>query len=338
MKNSLKKQRGLSLIELMIAVVLGIFITGGTIKLFTNSSQSYRIQENASRLQENGRFAMEFLTRDIRMTDYWGCMGSFANADTDLRIDNNLNSGSIFDNITNAIVGADNDDSDADIIDGTDSITLTGSTFSGISVASQAATASANIDVTDNKGLKQNDVVLVSDCNSADIFQITNNPAMAGADNKNKLQHNSGTVTKGPGNADQALNKLYDSSARIYKVAVINYTIENGKNHQPSLFRTVNGNKLELIEGVEKMQIRYGVDSDADNTPNFYSSSAGLSAAQMKTVVAVRISLLLTSLENNITTQKMPYTIFETTTTPTDGDRRLRRVFTSTIAVRNRFL
>jgi type IV pilus assembly protein PilW len=72
--NARQSQKGLSLIELMIAITLSIFITAAMISLFVNSKQNYRLNENMSRLQENARFAMAFLARDIRMSDYRTCV------------------------------------------------------------------------------------------------------------------------------------------------------------------------------------------------------------------------------------------------------------------------
>ena len=72
--NNRQSQKGLSLIELMIAITLSIFITAAMISLFVNSKQNYRLNENMSRLQENARFAMSFLARDIRMSDYRTCV------------------------------------------------------------------------------------------------------------------------------------------------------------------------------------------------------------------------------------------------------------------------
>ena len=73
MKNK-RYQTGMTLIEIMIALLIGAFLLGGVLQIFINSKQTYRMQENLSRLQENGRFAMEFLARDIRMAGYWGCI------------------------------------------------------------------------------------------------------------------------------------------------------------------------------------------------------------------------------------------------------------------------
>lgn len=67
-------QAGVSLIELMIAITLSIFIAAALIALFINSKQSYRINENMSRLQENARFAVTFLSRDLRMADFRTCV------------------------------------------------------------------------------------------------------------------------------------------------------------------------------------------------------------------------------------------------------------------------
>ena len=67
------KQQGMTLIEILIALVLGLFLLAGIFQIFLSSKQSYRMQENMSRMQENGRFAMEFISRDVRMADYRAC-------------------------------------------------------------------------------------------------------------------------------------------------------------------------------------------------------------------------------------------------------------------------
>lgn len=64
MSKIIQKQKGLTLIELMIAMVLGIILAGSVTGLFVTSKQNYRIQESNSRLQENSRFAM-FLSPKI---------------------------------------------------------------------------------------------------------------------------------------------------------------------------------------------------------------------------------------------------------------------------------
>lgn len=69
----LSRQKGFTLIEIMIALLLGAFLIGGILQIFINSRATYRMQDSLSRLQENGRFAMEFIGRDLRMAGYSFC-------------------------------------------------------------------------------------------------------------------------------------------------------------------------------------------------------------------------------------------------------------------------
>ena len=73
MKND-HSQTGISLIEIMIALLIGTFLLGGVLQIFIGGKQTYRMQESLSRLQENGRFALDFIGRDVRMAGYWGCL------------------------------------------------------------------------------------------------------------------------------------------------------------------------------------------------------------------------------------------------------------------------
>lgn len=61
-----RRQRGLTLIEMMIAVALGLLILAAILQLFTASRQTYRFQQNVARMQENARIAVEILQRSVR--------------------------------------------------------------------------------------------------------------------------------------------------------------------------------------------------------------------------------------------------------------------------------
>lgn len=61
-----RRQRGLSLIELMVALVLGLIITGAALAFFLTSKRTYAATESLGRLQEGGRAAFELLSRDVR--------------------------------------------------------------------------------------------------------------------------------------------------------------------------------------------------------------------------------------------------------------------------------
>lgn len=66
MSMSTHRQHGLTLLEIMVALFIGVFVLTGVVQTFVSSKQTYRIQDNMGRLQENGRFAIEYLSRDLR--------------------------------------------------------------------------------------------------------------------------------------------------------------------------------------------------------------------------------------------------------------------------------
>lgn len=66
------RQRGLSLVELMVALAIGVFLIAGVISVFGKTSNLYRANETAARMQETARYAMSTLDTDLRMANYWG--------------------------------------------------------------------------------------------------------------------------------------------------------------------------------------------------------------------------------------------------------------------------
>lgn len=73
-----KHQAGVSLIELMIALVIGLILMLGITQVFIASHSASRLSEGVARAQENGRFALDFLERDIRMAGHMGCVNDQA--------------------------------------------------------------------------------------------------------------------------------------------------------------------------------------------------------------------------------------------------------------------
>src|SRR5690606_21616210 len=65
-------QRGMTLIELMIAMVLGLFIIGGTLAVHISSSDARNTNDAIARVQENGRYALRVLKEDLQLAGYWG--------------------------------------------------------------------------------------------------------------------------------------------------------------------------------------------------------------------------------------------------------------------------
>lgn len=68
----LARAAGLSLIELLVAVTIGVVLIFGAAQVYVDSSKMYAINESTARLQETARYAMSVLEPDIRMANYWG--------------------------------------------------------------------------------------------------------------------------------------------------------------------------------------------------------------------------------------------------------------------------
>ena len=76
---------GFSLVELMLALALGLVVVTGIVQLFVGNSQTYSVLNGQARLQENARFAMEFISRAARSAGYYGCAPETANIVRGLR-------------------------------------------------------------------------------------------------------------------------------------------------------------------------------------------------------------------------------------------------------------
>lgn len=74
---------GFTLVELLVGMTIGLFLLGGVIALFIGTKQSYSATEAASRLQENGRYAIEVLSREIRKAGFRPIVCFSTNAPTE---------------------------------------------------------------------------------------------------------------------------------------------------------------------------------------------------------------------------------------------------------------
>jgi len=78
---------GFSLVELMVAITLGLLLTAGMVQLFSSSKITFQTNDGLARVQENGRFALELLKRELRTAGTHGfCAGR-------IEITNHLNPG-----------------------------------------------------------------------------------------------------------------------------------------------------------------------------------------------------------------------------------------------------
>jgi type IV pilus assembly protein PilW len=70
------RQRGFSLVEILVALTISMLLLGGVLQIFLSSKQAYRVQDSLSRVQENGRFAVDYLGRYIRLAGYRANLGN----------------------------------------------------------------------------------------------------------------------------------------------------------------------------------------------------------------------------------------------------------------------
>ena len=337
-----RSQQGITLIELMIALVIGLLATSAMLKVYVDSSRLYRFNEGLARIQENGRFGLEFIRRDARMAGFWGC---YRDADLTNRI--STGSANYIDFDADDVTGT-NDDSATigEFITITDSITFSGASGGGLAVSSDMDLPSSPVSVSNLGNFQTGDTLLISDCETADIFQVT---ATGGSTPILTLEHEEDGSDGSDANTSSELSKAYAAGSRLYPARQITFCIAPGADpEQPSLRRLTNpasGETCqvdgdELVEGIENMQVLFGEDTNAnddgtngDGTANRYLSF-GDPELKMKRVVSVRIFLLATSLNDNLTTEPSPYFFVEQK--PAPDDKRLRKAFTTTITLRNK--
>lgn len=361
-------QSGLTLVELMVALTISLMILAVISFVFVSGRSTYVREEGMARTQESGRFGVEFLSSDIRMAGYAGCLPKSALSSGVFK--NNLNSPTSF--AANfapgqfvygyRYVGSGGTDPASDwtpilpsglfgsndLAPYSDVLVVRHAADTSAFVGAAMADTSADVSIYGNPGgLAKLDIVLVADCKHADLFQITD-PAAFDTDvaNLNNLAHTDGAVASGPGNGADALNSTYGPKAEVMKLITRVYYV--GKRNTdsatpPSLFRKemIKGvfTAQELLEGVESLALVFGVDTDTDKVANRYYGADTLPSASWPNVVSVRYALLTrtpSTVETTDDTQNFSIfpDVFGAAAPPT-SDRFRRQVFYSTVQLRN---
>ncbi len=337
--------RGFTLVELLVAMTIGLIILGAVAQIFATSSATYNVEEDLARVQENGRFAMDFIRRDLRMGGYAGCLNvnQDLNANVTYNINNELATTDFATNFvaTEHIRGFDYVSgttwspalpgagflTNAEVRADTDVVVIRRGDAPIVRLQSAMAGTAGTLDIVNNSGLAANDIVMVADCTDVDIFQISNDPASA------PVAH------AGAGNADADLSKAYDDDAELMKLTTRVYYIGTGAFGGPSLFRKEMDQGVmtagqELVEDVETMQILYGEDTDLDGSADIYVLPANV--INWDRVASIRIGLVVrTASERGPDVDTRVYPVIAGANFDPVDDRRQRRVFASTIQIRN---
>ncbi|RMG31174.1 MAG: prepilin-type N-terminal cleavage/methylation domain-containing protein [Gammaproteobacteria bacterium] len=315
------RQHGLSLVELMIAMTLSLVLLAGVIQVMSSSKQSYVLEDGMSRMQENARYALDRIARDLSTAGFMGCVESdYVDDKGTAKRFNLVNvlakqaTGSRWD-FFDAVSGGDNATRyDSHAVAGTDYLTIRRSLGNGgVRVVRRMAgpTDDIYLDGTDPRAadFKQYDVVAVGNCSGMSVFMITNTPAYDGSTDV-RLAHATGVTAPpshpynpGQSNASLDLQAVYGgdsgSQARVYTVFSNTYfvapTLEPGGSGY-ALFVNDYTRKNELVQDVVNFQVAYGIDSDGKQGVDRYVTATdieGTSTLSWNQVQAVQFTLTL---------------------------------------------
>ncbi|WP_062061027.1 PilW family protein [Cellvibrio sp. OA-2007] len=345
------RQAGLSLIELMIAITLGLILMAGVVQVFLSSKTVFSTQQAMSRIQETGRLAVDFMARDIRMAAYYGCYRpKFDEPGAELQ-DGNIVIKDLHGNFAEGVRGyksidslpgkaADLGASITPLKDKTANV-LVLHTANGSGLPLSKANDSKGIyayspDAIDSKGcvagICKDSAAVVSDCFKARVFKLVAAPSLVGTDIY--FKHD-----KGWGGGIVPTENF--TTGEVLAMNTVVYFLAEGPTGTPSLWQKTNAETaLELLEGVEHMRVTYHVVRDANgdgvNDNDEYRLADALNNTEWPFVQSVRIELVVRSADNNVVEKSQPYTFAGATVTPDKDDRYLRQVFSSTIGIRSR--
>ncbi|GGZ54508.1 pilus assembly protein PilW [Lysobacter xinjiangensis] len=283
-----RRVEGLSLVELMIALLIGSILMLGLVQVFSASRAAYQVSEGLARVQENGRFALDYLQRDLRLIGHFGCVNDQSHKQ---QVD-------AFRMLTGAVAGEPLDfnlsvqgfeatgtsqvNQDLNLaaptagwtpalpahisglapVAGSDIIMLrflrpNSAPVSNLVVSGSNSTVSTTAagwsDLTED-GVATPGVFGVADCSYVDVFNGTGNAAAK-------------TVS-----ATVALDRYTPNPAghaALYRAEAVAYYVANNASNRRSLFRARWTGAAapvveELVEGIESIQFLYGQDRSTD--------------------------------------------------------------------------
>ncbi|WP_290884997.1 PilW family protein [Arenimonas sp.] len=382
--------RGFSLVELMIALVIGTILLAGLVQIFGASRSAYATAEGLSRTQENGRFAMDVLQRDLRLAGHFGCVNdqarllenanqftlSYANAGTEAAYDTQAwplrfhislqgyeangtaPGGAVALPAIPAVAGAAAGgnwtpalpaDLAARAVPGSDVVVLRYIVPESVTI--DAITVGLAPTITFDaarwpilaSGVAAPGLFAVTDCSNVTIFP----------GNRALVPGNQVVAT----NAGAAIGfrEIYEPGrATLHRAESVAYYIGIGASGEPALMRcrattTAAGCvQEELVEGVENMQLVYGVSRVANGRPTGYIQDVRTAAvigdpvanaaarANWRLVGVTQVGFVVRSPNQaQAEARANPFSSLGVAVTP-PNDRRVRAAYENTVALRNR--
>jgi type IV pilus assembly protein PilW len=291
-----KLQRGISLLELMISMTIGLILLAGLVTVYVNSAQSNAELNKAAQQIENGRFAMQTITEDLRHAGFYGQYYSAPAPSAGGLPDpcDYGSSGAPYASLKEALL-----------------VPIQG--YGAWNVALSACLPAANHKAgTDILVIRRTD----SNATAAGSFEVGRlyvqaNASSAESSNPLVWAASATTGTLGPGNTFFLVDRT-NQPAPVRKLHVHIYFVSpcgkplvctgtSSDDGIPTLKRLelANGsfNLVPLAEGIENLQFDYGVDADGDGAAETPLIENPATPQAWANVVAVNVSLLARALE-----------------------------------------
>lgn len=316
----MQRQRGLSLVELMIAMTLALVLTAAVISVFASNRHSFTQDQNVQRMQDDARHALRELTFDLSMAGHYGDL---------------LVPGSV------TLDGGLTLTSDCGPVGAPEWMyqTIQPGTGNSLSVVAldnaTAAEAAANFScIGGGEFLDGTDVVSIKRVAGARVAAPTNGRVYL------RTNGTVGLLFKEPTGAPAIAVPLpradWEYRPSIYYIR--NFAYEAGDGI-PTLCKKVlrgaqPGMTTEcLAAGIEDMQIEYGIDVNGDGFANVYMPSPSL--VEMQRVVSARVALLARTTEIDTRYENDKTYTLSNTDPYAPADTFHRRVVSMTVGIQN---
>jgi type IV pilus assembly protein PilW len=336
-----KNSHGFSLVELMVAMALSLVLLAGVLGVLYSSKVTYSENERLARLQESARAAVEMILRDMRSGGFQGCGRPL---DPEKDFDNNLfdptalthnyaqplsgyeGSGGTFAPALPAAIASASTASDVVVIRGV----RPGVASFRTTTAMDDGDASVVIANPNGVTIPAGTPLLISNCEITTVFAAT---GAATVGTTTTIAHAAGTV--GVANEGQNIGAFL-TGAQVSPLNTIIYYVRQDAGRPPSLWRIIDdGAPVELIQGIERLEVAYGEDTSGDGLADRYvaANAAGLN---WNRITSASISVLVRSVQEYGQAQaSRTFNMLGLNVTP-PTDRFVRTVFSTTATLRNR--
>ncbi|NND93086.1 MAG: prepilin-type N-terminal cleavage/methylation domain-containing protein [Granulosicoccus sp.] len=351
-------QQGFSLIEMLIAMAVGLMLIGGMITVFAGTKRSAQLNSTMALVQEHGRFALNSIVTDVRMAGFQGCVDSKVKAT--IRATGAPTTDYALSNITSSLVKADGTwlpEAPRNFTPPTGvGAPLPGTHALSVQFGSPETRAiSPMTTVADDVVIAGSlppivttgDLALISNCQVADIFKVTQ--AASGVLQHSAIGNSGDNRLSAPyGQTPNERAQVMRFEANIFYVGNTQRTNSAGEPVY-ALYRQswpYDRPPVEMVEGVSHLKVRLGFRDSMVNGNLEYVSPEDSGTTDGR-IESVQVGLLMQSFEQVASdTDSRVYTIAGTAINPgTTGsstvthyvaDRRLRMAFSSTVSIRNR--